>query len=377
MTPQNVFVTYDGQVKVVDFGIAKADGRASETKQGIVKGKVRYMSPEQAVGQHVDRRADIFAAGVLLWEAATGQRLWKGVDEIAIIQALVAGEYDASPRAVDPSVPEAIDAICRKAMAFEANDRYASAADFRWELESFLADDVVTSRRSLGPLVSEMFAKERRKLREVIEETSKGNVEPMSLFTFTAASASQAWSTPSIAPRVLLSTVPPPPAAPSLAPVMLATDTQSCLASDEEPASEEPSSRIGGYLAALALAASIALAFSGPRIADVAQGGASSVGSPREVAEIVAARTELARHQVSRGKKHSSDRAATTLPSVAAASSPARATHELREAAPPPTPATTSMTPATTTPTNGTIGREGTRRKPLLDTADPWSAAHR
>ena len=292
VTPQNIFVTYDGQVKVVDFGIAKAEGRAAETKQGIVKGKVRYMSPEQAIGHPVDCRADVFAAGVLLWEAATGQRFWEGVDELVVVQALVAGEYDASPRSVDANVPAAIDAICRKAMAYEAGDRYASAADFRADLESFLADGVVTSRRSLGPLVSELFAKERRRLREVIEETSKGNVEPMSLVTFTAASASQAWSTPSIAPRVLFSTMPPPLVAPSLAPVLLAADTQNCLASDEEPATEETGSRLGGYLAALALAASIALAFTVPRIAGVAQGGASSVGAAREVAEVVSARTD-------------------------------------------------------------------------------------
>ncbi|HEY8076299.1 MAG TPA: serine/threonine-protein kinase, partial [Labilithrix sp.] len=126
MTPHNVFVTYDGQVKVVDFGIAKAVGRSSETRQGVVKGKVRYMAPEQAIGQEVDRRADIFAAGVILWEAATGRRMWKDMDDLNIVQALVGGEAPTSPRAFDPNVPEAIDRMCCRALARTAWDRYAT-----------------------------------------------------------------------------------------------------------------------------------------------------------------------------------------------------------------------------------------------------------
>ena len=117
VTPHNVFVTYEGQVKVVDFGIAKAVGRASETRQGVVKGKVRYMAPEQAIGQPVDRRADVFSVGVMLWEAATGRRLWKDMDDLNIVQALVGGNVKSSPREVDPAVPEEIDRICRKALA--------------------------------------------------------------------------------------------------------------------------------------------------------------------------------------------------------------------------------------------------------------------
>jgi serine/threonine-protein kinase len=117
VTPQNIFITYDGQVKVVDFGIAKAVGRAAETKHGIVKGKVRYMSPEQAMGNEVDARADTFAAGILLWEAATRRSLWGNLEDPAILQSLILGDYPASPRALDPEVPEEIDRICVKALA--------------------------------------------------------------------------------------------------------------------------------------------------------------------------------------------------------------------------------------------------------------------
>ena len=93
VTPQNIFVTYEGQVKVVDFGIAKAAGRASETRQGVVKGKIRYMAPEQAIGGTVDCRADTFAMGILLWEVVTGQRLWKDFDDLEIVRQLIEGAY--------------------------------------------------------------------------------------------------------------------------------------------------------------------------------------------------------------------------------------------------------------------------------------------
>src|SRR5262249_12865811 len=103
VTPSNVFVTYGGRVQVVDFPISKASGRACETRQGVVKGKIRYMAPEQAMGLAIDRRADVFAVGILIWEALIGKRFWSAQDDIGIARRLIAGEYDPSPRAVDPS----------------------------------------------------------------------------------------------------------------------------------------------------------------------------------------------------------------------------------------------------------------------------------
>ncbi len=172
VTPHNIFVTYEGQTKVVDFGIAKAVGRASETRQGVVKGKVRYMAPEQATGQRVDRRADVFSVGVMLWESATGRRLWKDMDDLNIVQALVGGTFMSSPRAVDPSVPEAIDAICRKALAFNVDERYATADDMRADLEQYLAESgqLVSARRKLGPAVSELFKDKRAEIKAIIEK---------------------------------------------------------------------------------------------------------------------------------------------------------------------------------------------------------------
>ncbi|MEM9696613.1 MAG: serine/threonine-protein kinase, partial [Myxococcota bacterium] len=97
VTPSNIFLTYDGVSKVLDFGIAKASGRTTETKTGVVKGKMTYMPPEQALGLEIDRRADIYSVGVMLWEAATGRRMWKGVDDVVILGKLIKGDTGMSP----------------------------------------------------------------------------------------------------------------------------------------------------------------------------------------------------------------------------------------------------------------------------------------
>ncbi len=171
ITPHNIFVTYEGQVKVVDFGVAKAVGRASETRQGVIKGKVRYMAPEQALGRSIDRRADVFAAGVLLWEIAVGRRMWKDKDELEVVRSMAAGELPPSPREVDPSVPEAIDAICRRAIRIDPEERYATAEDFRAELEQFLADSgqLFEARRRLPRVISDLFADKRAEIKRIIE----------------------------------------------------------------------------------------------------------------------------------------------------------------------------------------------------------------
>jgi serine/threonine-protein kinase len=175
VTPQNVFITYDGRVKVVDFGIAKVRGASSETRAGVVKGKVAYMAPEQARGEAVDRRTDIFAAGVMLWEAATGSRPFRGLSDVEILHRLIHGEMP-SAKAANPAIPDALEAIVKKATAPTGAERYATAADFRAAIEGYL--ETVLDRppaRELGRLVAQHFAEERARLKHRLEEELREN----------------------------------------------------------------------------------------------------------------------------------------------------------------------------------------------------------
>jgi serine/threonine-protein kinase len=170
VTPHNVFITYDGQTKVVDFGIAKAVGRASETKHGIIKGKVPYMAPEQAAGMVVDRRADIFSVGVMIWEVAVGARLWQDVKEIDILRSLIRGSIPSSPREADATVSPELDALCRKALAFKVEDRYATAAELQIDLDKVIAaNGGRPNARDLGKVVSDAFADKRDETKAIIE----------------------------------------------------------------------------------------------------------------------------------------------------------------------------------------------------------------
>lgn len=173
VTPQNIFVTYDGTVKLTDFGVAKAARRSIETRHGLMKGKIRYMSPEQARSEPVDRRTDIFAAGVILWNAATGARLWSDAEDVTVLAALASGEYEPSPRAVDSTVPEEIDRICRKALAFRREDRYETAEAMRADLEGAIEMPAALLRRDLASMMQRLFARDQNKLRVILESAVK------------------------------------------------------------------------------------------------------------------------------------------------------------------------------------------------------------
>ena len=169
VSPQNVFVTFDGQVKLLDFGIAKASDSVHETHAGVVKGKVAYMSPEQGRGWKVDARSDVFSAGVMLWEALTGKRMREGQNEQEKMWALVSADV---PRAssVKPTVPAVLDEICARAMAWNRDDRYASAAEMQRDLESYLSTSGNNaSAREVGACVTDLFREDRANTNAVIE----------------------------------------------------------------------------------------------------------------------------------------------------------------------------------------------------------------
>jgi len=140
ISPANVLVTYEGTVKVCDFGIAKATAATSEqTQTGLVKGKFAYMSPEQSKGQPVDARSDVFSCGILLWETLLSQRLFRRDSDMAMLRA-VGGEPIRPPRQIRPDVPEALDRIVMRALERPLDRRYATAQEMRADLETLIRD---------------------------------------------------------------------------------------------------------------------------------------------------------------------------------------------------------------------------------------------
>nr|MBP9113431.1 protein kinase [Polyangiaceae bacterium] len=138
---------------------------------GIIKGKVRYMSLEQASGKEVDRRADIFATGVLLFEAATQKRFWDEKNDLTILKALLQGEYPLSPKSLAADTPDEIDAICAKCLAHKKEDRYPNADALRFELESALKklNILDQGRNELREFMNTAFVEKREKVKAIIE----------------------------------------------------------------------------------------------------------------------------------------------------------------------------------------------------------------
>ncbi|MGC4063430.1 MAG: protein kinase [Polyangiaceae bacterium] len=169
VSPQNVIVTYDGQVKILDFGIAKAASSSTHTAAGIMKGKIAYMAPEQMAGTFVDRRADIYSAGCMLWAAATGQKLWQDATDVQIVRAVVAGRIP-SPKTVAPECPDELERIVMRALQPDPEKRYSTALEMQNDLESFSErSGFAVKQRDLGKLVSELFAETRAEFNEGLE----------------------------------------------------------------------------------------------------------------------------------------------------------------------------------------------------------------
>ena len=136
VSPSNVMVSYDGSIKVTDFGIATAGALTRTTRAGTLKGKVAYMSPEQCRGGAVDRRADIFALGILLYEATLLTRLFVGDNDYALMNQVIEGKI-VPPREVDRSYPPQLEAIVMRALAPDPADRFPTAAALQSTLEAF------------------------------------------------------------------------------------------------------------------------------------------------------------------------------------------------------------------------------------------------
>jgi tetratricopeptide (TPR) repeat protein len=160
ISPQNVFLTYEGDVKIVDFGIAKAASQSTITQVGMIKGKVAYMSPEQAAGKVIDHRSDIFATGILLYELVAGRRMFQGDDTLQILSKVREAEFTPLGT-LKGGLPEKLYDIVAKALAKEPEDRYQSLADMQADIEECIFRlNLRPSGRSMAEYLKLLFAEE-------------------------------------------------------------------------------------------------------------------------------------------------------------------------------------------------------------------------
>jgi eukaryotic-like serine/threonine-protein kinase len=210
VSPQNLMLTYNGGVKLLDFGIAKA-AFAVDQRPDDFKGKLEYMAPEQARLEDVDRRADIFGIGVMLWEAVARRRMYvRGEDKYA---KLVGGQLP-DLKEVRPDAPSRLAKICARAIAHNPAERYATAQDMATDLEEYLESTTQhVTNRDLGSYVSEKFARSREKMLGAIDAQLKalrsgeamGPPKALALSQFPEPFESE------VPPPVGYSDLPPPP----------------------------------------------------------------------------------------------------------------------------------------------------------------------
>jgi serine/threonine protein kinase len=181
VSPSNVFLTYDGEVKLLDFGIARADGALAATHKGASKGKLGYAAPEQFLSRKVDARADVYAAGVMLWEAIAGRRRSNNETPTSTRDARLAG-LETKVREVRPDVPAELADLVERATLVDARARFRTAAELQGELERYLRDrSRQVSQRELAALMWVHFRSDRLQMRAHVEERLIGIAPPPSL----------------------------------------------------------------------------------------------------------------------------------------------------------------------------------------------------
>ena len=201
VSPQNILCSYDGEVKVIDFGIAKAANKATKTQAGILKGKFGYMSPEQVRGLPLDRRSDVFALGVVLYEMLTGERLFVGESDFSVLEKVRAVDI-LPPSTYNRRIPPALEKIVLRALAKDVEDRFSYANELGDELQRFLiTNDTIFSRKDLMQFMKSTFAEDVEREKTKLAEYSEIKLPP-------GMAALAGGAAPSPAARPL-----PPPAA--------------------------------------------------------------------------------------------------------------------------------------------------------------------
>lgn len=170
VSPHNIFVTFDGHTKVLDFGIAKAASHMVQTAAGMVKGKIGYMSPEQVRLEKVDRRADVFAMGLVLAEALTSKRFWEGMPDLEILDQLNSGNIDRLEHVKKLLPGGQLEKIVEKSLASNREDRYPSAAAMCADIEDYLrASKIRVTNEDISKFVHQLFGEKRAQMRKLIE----------------------------------------------------------------------------------------------------------------------------------------------------------------------------------------------------------------
>jgi eukaryotic-like serine/threonine-protein kinase len=193
ISPQNLLVGRDGITKVLDFGVAKAAGRFHTTREGNVKGKLPYMSPEQLRGQPVDRQTDVYAAAVCLWETLTSRKLFKGDNEGSVLEQVLYGAIDPPSRHA-PNIPPALDDLVMRGLDRDKSKRFATAREFAIALERCVQPALASDIGDWVEAIAGHVLTERAELIAEIESVTDsvpamGLTEVMSGFNADAAAA--------------------------------------------------------------------------------------------------------------------------------------------------------------------------------------------
>ena len=183
INPSNLFITYDGQVKIIDFGLAKAKNRVTETGLGVLKGKVAYMAPEQTrAAKDLDHRADIFALGTTLYELTTNRRLFKRGDNVSTLAAVAEAKVP-DPSTMVPDYSPELWSVLKKALAKSRDDRYDSAKEMVAALDAVSrSQGRVVTAATVAAFMEDLFGAERQRYSTFLEEVRSERPVPQEVF---------------------------------------------------------------------------------------------------------------------------------------------------------------------------------------------------